>query len=173
MATADILLDAYDRIREEVAGVLDGIDPQALVWQPDPGSNTIAWLIWHLTRVQDDHLAAAFGREQVWREQGWTERFGLPFPPQATGYGHSPEEVALVRCDAGLLGAYHEAVAGRSADLLRGITDGDLDRVVDERWDPPVTLGVRLVSVLSDDLQHVGQAAYVKGLAARVGSGLL
>ena len=169
MATADILVDAYGRIREEVAAVLDGVATETLVWRPDPEANTIAWLIWHLTRVQDDHLAAALGREQVWMEQGWVERFGLPFPAEATGYGHSPEEVAQVRVDAGLLGAYHEAVAGRSVEVLGKLTDGDLERVVDERWDPPVTLAVRLVSVIADDLQHVGQAAYVRGLAARAG----
>jgi hypothetical protein len=54
-------------------------------------------------------------------------------------------------------------VHARTAGFLRGLTDNDLDRVVDENWDPPVTLGVRLVSVLDDDLQHVGQAAYVRG----------
>ena len=47
------------------------------------------------------------------------------------------------------------------------VTDADLDRVVDERWDPPVTLAVRLVSVLADGLEHAGQAAYIRGVAER------
>lgn len=171
MVTADVLVDAYGRIREEVADVLGGASGETLVWRPDPEANTIAWLIWHLTRVQDDHLAAAFGRRQVWEEQGWAERFSLPFGPDATGYGHSPAEVGQVRSDASLLGGYHEAVAERSAGLLADITGADLERVVDERWDPPVTLAVRLVSVIADDMQHVGQAAYVKGMAGRAGVG--
>lgn len=100
MVTADVLVDAYGRIREEVADVLGGASGETLVWRPDPEANTIAWLIWHLTRVQDDHLAAAFGRRQVWEEQGWAERFSLPFGPDATGYGHSPAEVGQVRSDA-------------------------------------------------------------------------
>ena len=59
---------------------------------------------------------------------------------------------------------YHQAVAERTRTFLAGLRPADLDRVVDEAWDPPVTLGVRLVSVIGDDLEHVGQAAYVRGL---------
>ena len=79
-------------------------------------------------------------------------------------YGHSPEEVARVRAPAELLAGYHAAVADRTAEYVRGLTAADLDRVVDEHWDPPVTLGVRLVSVVGDTTQHLGQAAYVRGL---------
>lgn len=171
MATSDILIDAFERVGEEVAQALDGASEETLVWRPDPQCNTMAWLIWHLSRIQDDHLASAFDRPQVWHEQGWVDRFALPFPPDATGYGQSPEEVGKVRADGGLLAGYHQAVTERSCQLLRDISEGDLDRIVDERWDPPVTLAVRLVSVIGDDLQHVGQAAYVKGLAGRAGPG--
>ena len=65
---------------------------------------------------------------------------------------------------AQLLLDYAGAVHERTTQFLRSLTDEDLDLVVDRRWDPPVTLGVRLVSVLADDLQHAGQAAYVRGL---------
>ena len=166
---SDILVDAFGRIREEVAGVLGGAGEEALVWRPDLQANTVAWLVWHLTRVQDDHIAAAFDRPQVWIEQGWADRFGLPFAPDETGYGQSPQEAGRVRVAADLLGGYHEAVAARTAELVASVAGSDLERVVDERWDPPVTLAVRLVSVIADDLQHVGQAAYVKGLAERAG----
>ena len=171
MTTSDVLVDAYGRIAEEVASVLDGISPEVLAWRPDPQANSIAWLIWHLARVQDDHLASAFERLQVWHEGGWVDRFGLPFAPEEIGYGQGPEDVGRVRPDPGLLRGYLDAVAARNAELVAAVTDDDLDRIVDERWDPPVTLAVRLVSVIADALQHVGQAAYVKGLAARAGVG--
>jgi hypothetical protein len=48
--------------------------------------------------------------------------------------------------------------------MLAGLPDGELDRVVDRRWDPPVTMGVRLISIADDCLQHVGQASYLRGL---------
>ena len=164
-----LIADSFTRVREGVTGVLEGISDGHLTWRPDPEANTVAWLVWHLTRVQDDHLAAAFGQPQVWHSEGWESRFGLPLPSDATGYGMGPSEVGAVTAPAELLSGYHLAVASRTASLVAGLQAEDLDRIVDERWDPPVTLAVRLVSVISDDLQHVGQAAYVRGLAERAG----
>ena len=169
MLTRDLLADVYGRVSEEVHGVLDGATPKLLGHRPDPSSNTVAWLVWHLTRVQDDHVAEVAGTEQRWTVGNWAERFGLPFATDATGYGQSPDEVAAVEVDADLLQSYFDEVHAATLAYLERLEDDDLDRVVDESWDPPVTLGVRLVSVASDDLQHVGQAAYVRGLAERAG----
>lgn len=165
MHARDILIDGFDRIREEVHATVEGLGTDALNARPDHDANSVAWLVWHLTRVQDDHVAGAFGLEQVWPSGGWRKRFGLDLPPLDTGYGHSAARVAKVRVDSGkLLTGYYDAVHEQSVGALREMAAKDLDRVVDERWDPPVTLGVRLVSVLSDDLQHIGQAAYLRGL---------
>jgi uncharacterized damage-inducible protein DinB len=166
--TADLLLDSLARVRETAHWVLDDTPEHLLATPPAPGANTVAWLVWHLTRVQDDHVAEVAGVEQVYTAQGFGERFELPFGPSAIGYGHSSADVAKVRPESpDLLLAYHDAVHDQTVQYLRGITDADLDRVVDERWDPPVTLGVRLVSVVNDDLQHAGQAAFVRGIAER------
>ncbi|MEU7086003.1 mycothiol transferase [Streptomyces achromogenes] len=165
MHAKDILIDGYGRIREEVHAVLDGLGPEELHHRPAPDTNTIAWLVWHLTRVQDDHIADAFDLDQVWLAQDWQKRFGLDLPRHDTGYGHTPAKVAKVRVEsAELLTGYYDAVHEQTLGVLRTLAAKDLERVVDERWDPPVGLGVRLVSVLSDDLQHVGQAAYLRGL---------
>ena len=165
MHAKDILIDGYTRIQEEVHAAVGGLDPDDLNARPTADTNSIAWLVWHLTRVQDDHIADAFGLDQVWLTQDWEKRFGLDLARRDTGYGHSPAKVAKVRVDsADLLTGYYDAVHEQSLGVLRELSAEDLERIVDERWDPPVTLGVRLVSVLSDDLQHVGQAAYVRGL---------
>ncbi|WP_432055616.1 mycothiol transferase [Streptomyces sp. bgisy022] len=165
MHAKDILIDGFGRVREEVHAAVGDLAPELLHARPAPGANTPAWLVWHLTRVQDDHVADAFGLDQVWLSQGWERRFGLGLPRHDTGYGHTPAKVATVRVDSpGLLTGYHDAVHAQTLSALRGLTAKDLERIVDERWDPPVTLGVRLVSVLSDDLQHAGQAAYARGL---------
>ncbi len=163
--STDILVDAFSRIGDEVEAVVRGLAPHDLEFRPSGEGNSIAWLIWHLTRIQDDHVADAAGIPQVWVSGGWHERLGLPFALQATGYGHGPDEVAAVRVDSGepLVG-YHDAVRAQTIGYLGTLTDEALDRVVDGAWDPPVLLGVRLVSVIGDDLQHVGQAAYVRGL---------
>ncbi|MEU9670841.1 DUF664 domain-containing protein [Streptomyces bobili] len=165
MHAKDILIDGYGRIQEEVHAAVGGLDADDLNARPTAETNSVAWLVWHLTRVQDDHLADAFGLDQVWLSQEWEKRFGLDLPRRDTGYGHSAAKVGTVRvADGGLLTGYYDAVHAQTLQALRGVTAAELERVVDERWDPPVTLGVRLVSVLSDDLQHVGQAAYVRGL---------
>jgi uncharacterized damage-inducible protein DinB len=168
MESRDLLLTAYDDVEEAVRGALDGIDPALLTERLDPGANTIAWLVWHLTRVQDDHVAEVAGVEQAWTAAGWAERFALPFDAGATGYGFSSADVGATRVtDPQLLVDYHADVHRRTAEFLRTLTAEDLDRVVDRRWDPPVTLGVRLVSVIGDDLQHAGQAALLRGFLER------
>ncbi|MEV5315567.1 MULTISPECIES: DinB family protein [unclassified Streptomyces] len=165
MHAKDILIDGYGRIREEVHAAVEGLTADELNARPGPDANSVTWLVWHLTRVQDDHIADAAELEQVWLTQDWEKRFGLGLPRRDTGYGHSSAKVAKVRVDSpGLLTGYYDAVHEQTLSFVRGLTAKDLERIVDERWDPPVSLGVRLVSVLSDDLQHVGQAAYARGL---------
>ena len=168
MQSRDLLIYAYEQIQNTLRRAIEGLDAEQLTQRMGPEANTIAWLAWHLIRVQDDHVADVAGREQAWTAEGWADRFGLPFDESETGYGFSPDQVAQVRVEsADLLLEYAADVHARTVDFLRGLSDSDLDRVVDTRWDPPVTLGVRLVSVLSDDLQHIGQAAYVRGLLER------
>jgi uncharacterized damage-inducible protein DinB len=167
MTTAELLTDAFGRVQETVHEAVEGLSAAQLAARLDDDANSIAWLCWHLARVQDDHLADAFGVEQVW--PGFIERFGLPFGPGATGYGQSTGQAALVQVSGDLLAEYHDAVHEQTLALVAGVTDADLSRVVDERWDPPVTLGVRLVSVISDCLQHAGQATFIRGILVRAG----
>jgi hypothetical protein len=167
MTSAEVLVDAFHRVRDAVYPAVQGLTPEQLAVRLDPAANSIGWLVWHLTRIHDDHVAAVAGTEQAWTADGWAARFDLPFDLQATGYGHGPDEVAAVRVTADLLTGYYDAVHERSVRYLETLTDADLDRVIDRSWNPPVTLGVRLVSVICDDLQHVGQAAFVRGIVER------
>jgi uncharacterized damage-inducible protein DinB len=164
----DLLTDAFERVKGSVHSAVEGLTPEQLAHRVDGETNSIAWLVWHLTRVQDDHIAAVAGTPQVWLEAGWEKRFDLTLPPTATGYGHSSADVAAVRVSSGaLLTDYYDAVHDSTLAYVAGLTEADLDVVVDTRWDPPVTLGVRLVSVIDDDLEHAGQAALVRGIVER------
>jgi uncharacterized damage-inducible protein DinB len=165
--SADLLNDSFDRLRELGHDVVDGLSPDQLAHRPDGRGNSIAWLVWHLARVQDDHVAELAGTEQVWTADGWAQRFALPFDEGDTGYGHGSEQVSAVRVEEPeLLTGYLDAVLAATRGYVTGLSDEELDEVVDDAWDPPVTRGVRLVSVIGDDLQHLGQAAYVRGLIA-------
>src|ERR1700761_6117855 len=151
MTSAELLVDGCGRIRETVADVLAGLSPGQLAYRIDPDANPVSWLVWHLTRVQDDHVAKAFGAVQAWSSGGWAKRFGLPEHTLETGYGHTTEQVGAVgtlTASAALLAGYHEETYAQTVRLVSAVTDEDLARVVDTRWTPPVTLGVRLVSVL-------------------------
>lgn len=168
MTSAQLLADAFGRIREAVHGAADGLTAAQLAHRPATGANSIAWLVWHLTRVQDDHVADVAGTPQLWTRDGWAGRFALPLDASDTGYGHTSDEVGAVKVEsADLLTGYHDAVHDRTVEYVSGLTDADLDRIVDRAWDPPVTLAVRLISVISDDLEHAGQAAYIRGMLER------
>ena len=164
MDTSSLLLELYGRIPPLAADAVDGLDAEQLRQAPAPGANTIGWLVWHLIRVQDHHVAELLGAEQIWAAGDCARRFGLAPDPSNTGYGHTEEEMHAVLPEGpdALLG-YLAEVDIRTRTMLEGLAPDDLDHVVDRRWNPPVTLGVRLVSVADDCLQHVGQAAYARG----------
>ena len=165
MDSAALLLDLYGRVPPLVAAAVEGLDAKQLRRTPASGTNSIGWLVWHLTRVQDHHVSELLGSEQIWVSGDWAAQCGLDPDPSNTGYGHGVEDVRSVAPQSpGVLIGYLNVVEARTRSLLEGVKADDLDRVVDRRWDPPVTLGVRLVSIADDCLQHVGQAAYVRGL---------
>lgn len=164
MTAAELLADAFSRIGEGTVMVVDGLTPGDLTHRITPDANSIGWLVWHLLRVQDDHVADAAGTDQVWTSAGWQQRFGLPFDDGATGYGQSSDDVEAVNVEAELLDGYARAVTAVTIAYVESLSDGDLERVVDESWDPPVTLGVRLLSIIGDDFKHLGQAEFIRGL---------
>lgn len=171
VTVSDLLVDAFGRLPDLVHSVIDGLTPDQLMARLDNEANSIAWLVWHLSRIQDDHVADVAGNPQVWTASGWAQRWGLPLDIADTGYGHSAQQVAVVTGDAEMLRGYFDAVHEMTLRFVRTVTDSDLDRIVDKRWDPPVTLGVRLVSVVGHGFQQSGQAAYVRGILERAEHG--
>ena len=167
MRATTVLEDAFSRIRDVGWDAVQGLTDEELTYRVDGETNTVGWLVWHLARVQDDHIAEVAGTEQVWAEDGWVDRFGLSFDERAVGFGQDADEVAQVQAGQDLLVGYLSAVLDRTAEYLAGLSDDDLDRVVDDNWDPPVTLAVRLMSIIADDLQHAGQAALLRGIILR------
>lgn len=164
MDVSGLLLEMYGRVGPLAQQAVGGLSAEQLRESPAPGCNSIGWLVWHLARVQDHQLCELSDAEQVWVGGDWAQRFGLEPDPSNLGYGHSPEQMAAVQPDGpqSLLD-YLAAVEAQTQEVLRSISPADLDRIVDERWDPPVTLAVRLVSIADDCLQHVGQACYLRG----------
>lgn len=165
MEPAELVADAFGRIDGIVSGVLSGLTPDKANWRPGGAGNSITWLVWHLNRAQDEQIAAVADVDSVWRRDDYATKFGFALDPADHGYGHSSEQVDAVRVESlELLREYHAAVQTQGLSYVGGLECADFDRIVDRSWDPPVTLGVRLVSIVDDCVQHGGQAAYIKGL---------
>ena len=167
MTSSELLVEAFDRIPGEVHEVVEGLTPAQLTFRLDSEANSIAWLVWHLSRIADDHVAEVARRPQVWTSAGWAKRWRLSLDPADTGYGHTTEQVAAVIGDAEMLLGYFDAVHDMTTRFVRTVTDSVLDRIVDESWDPPVTLGVRLVSVAGHNFEQIAQAAFIRGILER------
>jgi len=165
MLTNDVLIDGFKRVHGVVNAVLADLTTEQLHYRPTKDANSIAWLIWHLARVQDDHIAQVAGAEQQWFIE-WYKTFKLPYEKEAIGYGQSSAEVGAMKTTAARLRGYYDDVFKMTERYLEGLKEQDYLKVIDASWDPPVTLAVRLVSILNDTTQHAGQAAYVKGLLA-------
>ncbi len=166
MNTADVLRDSFQRITDQLRAVLDGMSQEQLSYRPHEDANSIAWLTWHLTRVHDDHMSEIAGK-QLWVTDGWAEKFGMTSDPHNQGTGHGSAEVASIKPDGELLLAYQDAVGARTNEYLDALTSEEMDRIIDTRWEPPVTVGVRIISVINDNTEHAGQAAYVRGLVEK------
>ena len=169
MDTSTLLAEAFRRIPELVRGACEGLGVTDLLYRPEPGANSIAWLVWHLSRVQDDHVAEIAGTEQVWADPVWAEMTGIDRDASETGFGDTPEHVAaVIPLSSVALVAYNKAVTERTLEYLAAANESTFDRIIDDSYDPPVSVGVRLVSVISDNLQHAGQARYLRGSIERL-----
>lgn len=163
-AVQELLRDAFTRLIEHTDEITDGLTAEVADYRPTPEANSIAWLVWHSARVQDLQLADIAGVEEVWTRDGWVDRFGLDLPRRDIGYGHGPDDVAKVHAPADLLAGYYRAVHEFTLEYVATVTAAELARVVDTNWDPPVTASGRLVSIIDDCAQHLGQAAYLRGI---------
>ena len=168
-AARELLRDSFNRLIDHVDALTGDLTDEVSFFRPTTASggeaNSICWLIWHSARVQDAQLAQIAGVEQVWISAGWVDRFALDLPRDAHGYGHTAAEVGKVRAPAALLAGYYHAVHRLTLEYLAGLSTDELARVVDVNWNPPVTASARLVSIIDDCAQHLGQAAYVRGIA--------
>ncbi|WP_366181233.1 DinB family protein [Actinomyces timonensis] len=168
-ALRKMLIDALGRSRERLDRALEGVSVEQANARPvnglAPRIDSLTWLAWHTARAIDSQIAPLAGREPEWTAGGHSARFGLPLPDDTEDWRHTPEESARVTVsDLSVLTDYLDAVYAVATEFLGSLDAARLDEVVDEAWDPPTTLGVRLVSIVDDAIQHSGQAVYARRL---------
>lgn len=168
MDAVDILRDLASRPRAAATALGDQLNPVSLNARPGGHDNSVAWLLWHTGREIDVQLAGLTGDEQQWTAGGFDARFALGQVGDTVGVGHSSAEARRILVDdgAGLL-EYVDATFAAMERYLEMVTAADLEDVIDAQWDPPVTRGARLVSIIDDAAQHIAQAAYVLGMPLR------
>jgi DinB family protein len=163
--SAGLVLDALGRVRDMVRNALKDLSPDELLVPPKPH---IAWLVWHLARVQDTNFSGLMERPQLWTADGWHARFNMPPDPKDYGSGHrqTPAQVdAFTVNDKQLLLDYLDAVFARTKGYLSTVENADLNRVLNEpQYQPLPTLSIRLASVINCNTRHAGQIEYLRGL---------
>ncbi len=171
MEWQEILSVEFERISRSLGIALEGLTAEDLNWQPKPDSNSIGWLTWHLTRWQDAQVSSFMKKEQLWIKGGWHKKFGRPADASDHGTGHKSEDLAKFKSpDAATQLGYHQAVLAQTKDFFRTLSPNDLDKIAEGTpFQPPPTVGMSIISVLSDGMQHAGQAAYVRGLRQGMG----
>ena len=172
MDAQDVLIDAASRPAAAARELQSKLDPTILNAHPGGHDNSIAWLLWHIGREIDAQLADLSGEPEVWGQ--FADRIGLGKAGEAVGYGHTSAQAHAIRVEkAGPLLDYLDAATEALTIYVRNLSDNELGAVIDETWNPPVTRGVRLVSIIDDAAQHVGQAAYIVGALGRHGQSAL
>lgn len=157
MEWRDLIIDGYGRVLDYLKESLAGLTPADLDWQPKPACNSMGWLAWHISRIQDYEIAGLMDAEQLWITGGWHKKFKRPADPDDIGFGHTNEDVAAFKSpDVETQLANHQAVLARTKKYLKSLTAKDLARELKEAYEPAPTVAVRIVSVLADDLQHAG-----------------
>jgi uncharacterized damage-inducible protein DinB len=167
----DVVMAGFEGVFQTLQRALDGLSEDDLNWRPRSDCNSIGWLAWHLTRVQDGMISTIMGKDQLWLSAGWHAKFGRPPEAGDVGAGHTPQDVAGFKSpDARTLLDYHRAVLERSQQYLSTLSEADLDRDIQHpHFQPPPKVGVFLNMMLSDNLQHAGQVAYIRGLRQGMG----
>jgi hypothetical protein len=167
MEVKDSILEGLNEVQSALKQAVDGLSQEELMWQPQPGANHIAYILWHTLRVEDWFFQYMFQRTpQVWESEKRHEKLNLPDDPRITGFGYTAEQVdgfpAVKLSD--LLG-YGEAVRARTLDYLRQLDAAKFDEIVQSRIFGEVRMGNLLSHLICEIAQHVGQIAYIRGLA--------
>lgn len=142
---------------------LEDLTPMEVRWQPTLHTNHIAWLVWHMARVEDAWVSRLRRGPQVWKADGWADRFRMA--PVSAGNGQTIEEVrALPESPLTDLMAYCDAVRAVTHQYLQQATDADLSRQYPRPRGGTVTGSWVLGHLLVEESQHLGQVALLRGM---------
>jgi hypothetical protein len=150
-----------------VKRTLEELPQEQLYYQPTPDTNSIAWLVWHLSRWRDRISAAVAGEPEVWVGDGWADRFGMT--ADRTGLGDTPEQVASFRPGLADLSGYAEAAHQALVQRVSRLTPQQWEAEIEYQPGSRRPAWRALVSVVEDSAEHTGQVNYLRGMLAGQG----
>ena len=153
------LLEAsYRSLKQATEGLTD----EQLYYQPTAETNSIAWLVWHLSRWRDAISATISGEPQIWVSEGWAERYGMP--SERTGMGDTPAQVTAFRVERAMLFGYVDATHRVTVERVSKLTPTQFVQLIVSHTGERHPAWRALAGVCSDSAQHSGQIAYLRGL---------
>ncbi len=158
----------HQRIQELVADLSDS----QLSWSPTPRSHSLAFVLWHIPRCDDNYLRVHIqGHTEIWREEGWFQWWGLD--SESTGMMLDDGAAAQISLPGkNDLLSYARRVWDELAEFVAGLGPEELARPVDqvERTSGMTTGQVITTHIYGHDNRHLGEMEYVKGLLGLRGS---
>jgi len=158
-----LLEAAYRSIKQST----DGLTDEQLYYQPTPESNSIAWLVWHLSRWRDYISATISGEPQIWVSAGWAQRYGMP--DTRTGMGDTPAQMTAFRVARAVLFGYVDAAHQRTVERVAALTPTQLQQPIASHTGERRPAWRALVGMCGDSAQHTGQIAYLRGMMSGYG----
>ena len=172
MAANEGLLIAHQRNWEMIDVALETLDDSLLARQPAEDCNSVAWIMWHMSRVVDTFIHTRLqGSPQLWLECGWAQKFGMDADPEDRGVGWTGEQVSAWKVPAkDVQLGYYNAVKAAAEKYISSLSDADLQviSVIPPTLEPR-SVAAALGQMTWDAVAHGGQIAYLRGLYQGMG----
>ena len=166
MSNTQTTVSALARNWEMVASAVAEVDETTMTDRPNEDSNSMSWLIWHMTRVADRFIHfRLMDKPQIWTVDAWHEKFNMAADPHDFGMGWSNEQAAAWQAPPkDVVMEYFNTVNSAVSAYLLPLSDADLAREIN--WTAPIatlSVGEALGILVWDNIVHGGQVAYLRG----------
>jgi len=163
LKAVDLIKMSLEENRDYIARAIKDLSPDELAWRPKPHSNNIAFLLWHLARVEDLWInRLILGGKSMYETDGWYKKFKTP--AQDSGFGYDQAKLAAWPVPTPeLLQSYTAAVREKTLAFLKTTDEKKLDEPKDFILNK-ATVGWALSHLISEIGEHSGQIGYLRGV---------
>ena len=133
MNIATLFLQRYDPLtRLYLAGFWEQVSHDLMRQRPHSKTNSIAWNLWHIARVEDAGLNRYVTDGTQVLDSGWLERMNLPWRHHGSGMSLEEVDELDARIDLAALKGYAQAVEERTRAIIASLDEDELGTAMDE-----------------------------------------